>query len=93
MLWFKNQKAKGLFAVPAHKYKIGQAVYFRPKKSRLAPNAPVGPYQITKLFPEADGELKYAIRTAYENRDRVVRESELIRLEDRAPLRRRRLEI
>jgi len=89
----RNQEAKGLFAMAAHKYKLGQAVHFRPKKSRLALNAPVGPYQITKLFPKADGELKYAIRTASENSDRVARESELSRLEDRAPLKRRTLEI
>jgi len=70
-----------------HRFKIGQSVYFRPKKSRLAL---AGAYQITKRFPGAGGEFKYRIRSPHEDYERVARESELSRLEDRAPLLRRR---
>jgi len=76
-----------------HRFKIGQAVYFHPKKSRLAFPAPVGPYQITKRFPAIGGEFEYAIRSAHEDNERVAKESELTRLENRAPLMRRRREI
>jgi len=76
-----------------HRFKIGQAVYFHPKKSRLALHAPVGHYQITKRLPATGGEFEYSIRSAHEDYERVARESELTRLEDRAPLARRRREI
>jgi len=73
-----------------HRFKIGQTVYFHPQKSKLALHAPVGPYHITRRFPAADGEFEYAIRSPHEDHERVARESELSRLEDRAPLLRRR---
>jgi hypothetical protein len=76
-----------------HRFKIGQAVYFHPKKSRLALQASVGPYQITKRFPPTGAEFKYAIRSPFEDYERVAKESELRRLEDRAPSLRRKLEI
>jgi hypothetical protein len=62
-----------------HKFKIGQLVYFHPKKSRLAAGAPSGPYQITRRLPAVDGEFQYAIRSPYEDHERVAKESELIR--------------
>jgi hypothetical protein len=72
-----------------HRFKIGQGVYFHPKKSRLAVRAPVGPYQITRRIPGAGGKFKYAIRSANEGYEHIVKESELTRLEDRTrPLRR-----
>jgi hypothetical protein len=66
-----------------HRFKIGQAVYFHPKKSRLAFRAPVSPYQIIKRFPTTGGEFEYAIKSAYEDNERVAKESELRRLENR----------
>src|SRR5579872_5384002 len=39
----KNQR---LLAMTEHKFKIGQVVYFHPKKSKLPSHAPSGPYQI-----------------------------------------------
>ena len=60
-----------------HRFKIGQIVYFHPKKSRLHLNAPPGPYQITERLPAADGEYQYAIKSTHEDRDRVALESEL----------------
>jgi hypothetical protein len=72
-----------------HRFKIGQGVYFHPRKSRLALRAPAGPYQITRRIPAAGGEFKYAITSANEGYERIVKESELTRVEDRArPLRR-----
>jgi hypothetical protein len=55
-------------------FKIGQAVYFHPKKSRLALQAPVGPYLLTKRFLAAEGEFDYAIRSPHEDHERVARE-------------------
>jgi len=60
-----------------HRFKIGQVVYFRPKKSRTQPTAPSGAYQITKRLPAADGEYQYAIKSMYEQHDRIASESEL----------------
>jgi hypothetical protein len=87
---FEIRKSKGLLAMAEHRFKIGQAVYFHPGKSGMALHAPVGHYHITKRFPAADGEFEYAIKSPFEDHERVARESELSRLEDRAPLLRRR---
>ncbi len=62
-----------------HKFKIGQLVYFHPKKSSLAAGAPSGPYQITRRLPAVGGEFQYAIKSAYEDHERVAKESELTR--------------
>jgi hypothetical protein len=62
-----------------HKFKIGQLVYFHPKKSRLAAGAPTGPYQIIRRLPAADEEFQYAIKTVFEDHERVAKESELTR--------------
>jgi hypothetical protein len=62
-----------------HKFKIGQVVYFHPKKSSLVSDAPPGPYQIIRRLPAIDGEFQYVIRSAYESHERVARESELSR--------------
>jgi hypothetical protein len=58
-----------------HKLKIGQTVYFRPKRSMV--DASAGSYLITRRLPEADGEFQYVIRSAYDGRERVAKESEL----------------
>jgi hypothetical protein len=63
-----------------HKFKIGQLVYFHPQKSRLVADAPAGPYQITRRLPAVDGEFQYAIKSTYEDHERVAMESELIRI-------------
>jgi hypothetical protein len=60
------------------RFKIGHLVYLRPN-SRLATGAPSGPYQITKRLPESDGEFQYAIKSAFEDHERVALESDLIR--------------
>jgi hypothetical protein len=48
----------------------GGIVYFRPQKS-IAP--------VDRRLPKKDGEFEYAIRSDYENHDRVARQSELTR--------------
>jgi hypothetical protein len=73
-----------------HRFKIGQGVHYRPKRSRLALHATAGPYQIIRRIPARGGKFKYAIRSANEDYEHIVKESELARLEDRAPLLRRK---
>lgn len=60
-----------------HKFKIGQSVYFRPKKSTFRIDVPSGSYQIIRRMPATDGEFQYVIRSAHEGHERVARESEL----------------
>jgi len=55
-----------------HKFKIGHLVYLNPT-SKLAAGAPSGLCQ--RRLPEADGELQYAIKSAFEDHERVVLES------------------
>ncbi len=43
------------------------------------PKIKVNPYQITRRLPAADGEFQYAIKSTYEDHERVARESELTR--------------
>ena len=69
-----------------HKFKIGQAVYFHPKKSKLVSYAPPGPHQIIRRLPAMDGEFQYVIRSAHESHERVAREKRVNQLlDDRAP--------
>jgi hypothetical protein len=65
--------------VAERKFKIGQVVYFRPKRSSSPLSAPPGPYQIMRLLPAAEGEFHYVIRSANEDHERVARESEISR--------------
>ena len=64
-----------------HKFKIGQIVYFKPKKlGRLAHDLGSGPYQIIKRLPATqDGEVQYTVRSKLEGHDRLAKESELTR--------------
>ena len=64
-----------------HKFKIGQLVYFLPKRCSPGRTRHPGPYQITKRLPAGkDGEFRYEIRSTFEEYDRVARESELTRV-------------
>jgi hypothetical protein len=47
-----------VLAMAEHKFKMGQVVYFHPKKSRLVSDAPPGPYQIIRRLPAIDGEFR-----------------------------------
>jgi hypothetical protein len=63
------------------KFKIGQLVYFHPKRAvRPSLDAVPGPYKITRRLPAAeDGQCQYEIRNTLEEYNRVARESELTR--------------
>jgi hypothetical protein len=62
--------------MPAHKFKIGELVFFHPQ---LPDSAPRGAYQIIRRLPAVDGEFQYVIRSAYEDHQRVAKEGELSR--------------
>ena len=66
---------------PRQKFKIGQLVYYHPKKTgRLRHEGLPWPYQVTRLLPPTDdGEFQYQIRSTLEEHDRVARERELAR--------------
>jgi hypothetical protein len=65
--------------VTEYKFRIGQLVYFHPKRTeRSQVHAVAGPSQILRRLPAAeDGEFHYEIRSAVEDHNRVARESEL----------------
>jgi hypothetical protein len=79
-LFAPKSKAQRLFAIAEYKFKIGQAVYFPPKKSKLPANVASGSYQIIRRLPAIDGEFQYVIRSAYEDHSRVASEGELTRV-------------
>jgi len=60
--------------MPSHKFQIGETVYVRPTISR---NVPGGAYAVTKQLPHNGREFEYRIKSASEEHERVVRESEL----------------
>jgi hypothetical protein len=53
---------------------IGETVYVRPAISR---NVPGGAYVVTKQLPHNGREFEYRTKSANEEHERVVRESEL----------------
>jgi hypothetical protein len=61
--------------MPRHKFKVGQAVDFRP--GRLDLRAPTGGYKIIKLLPSDGIDLLYRIKCAGETFERVAKEREL----------------
>jgi hypothetical protein len=61
-----------------HKFKIGQLVYFHPRKGPGMPLfVPEGAYKVLKRLPAVNGQFKYVIRSTNVSHERVVRESEL----------------
>lgn len=59
----------------AHRYKMGQTVTYHAPRRLIAASR----YTVVKLLPLEDGELKYRIKAATENFERVAKESELTR--------------
>jgi len=57
-----------------HKFHIGDSVMLKPAISR---NVPGGVYEVTKQLPHNGREFEYRIKSANEEHERVVRESEL----------------
>ena len=62
--------------MPSHKFQIGETVYVRPAISR---NVPGGAYAVTKQLPHNGREFEYRIKSANEEHERVVGESQLTR--------------
>jgi hypothetical protein len=60
--------------MPSHKFKIGETVILRSAVSR---NVPGGVYEVAKQLPHNGREFEYRIKSATEEHERVVRESEL----------------
>jgi hypothetical protein len=60
--------------MPSHKFQIGETVYVR---SAISRNVPGGAYEVTKQLPHNGREFEYRIKSASEEYERVVRESEL----------------
>jgi hypothetical protein len=58
----------------AHKFKIGQAVEYRPPRGLYAPP---GAYYVTAELPVWFGELEYRIQHPHEEYERVASESDL----------------
>jgi hypothetical protein len=61
--------------MPRHKFRVGQAVEFRP--GRLCFHAPTGESKIIKLLPSDGIDLLYRIRCVGETFERVAKEREL----------------
>jgi hypothetical protein len=63
--------------MPAHKFRIGQMVTYRPAERGL--DVPPGVYMIIARLPQGEetGELEYRIRNLNEEHERMAKESEL----------------
>jgi hypothetical protein len=57
-----------------HKFYLGQAVEYHPPNGTSAPR---GAHVVTAKLPERDGQFEYRIRSAFEEHERMARESEL----------------
>ena len=60
--------------MPSHKFHVGESVTVLPAISR---NVPGGVYEVTKQLPHNGREFEYRIKSASEEHEPVVRESEL----------------
>ena len=58
----------------SHKFQVGEIVNLRPIVSR---NVPGGAYEVTKQLPHSGREFEYRIKSASEEHERVVGESDL----------------
>jgi hypothetical protein len=57
-----------------HKFKVGQAVHYYPRRPHFAP---YGLYLVTAALPKVEGEFHYRIKNIAEPHQRAARESEL----------------
>ena len=60
-----------------HKFKIGQAVFFRPRASRRIDTPLNRPYQVTQRLPDAPGAPQYQIRCTLTGKEFAAGDSEL----------------
>ena len=56
------------------RFRVGQNVYFSGGPYRTAAN---GLYEVIRQLPAAEGEYQYRIKSAREQHERMVKESEL----------------
>jgi hypothetical protein len=61
--------------MPSHKFKVGDIVVINPTISRFVPG---GFFEVTRQLPGVS-EPEYRIKSANEEHERAVRESELIK--------------
>jgi len=61
-------------AMASHKFHVGEIVNLRPVVSR---NVPGGAYEVTKQLPHNGREFEYRIKSAREEHERVVEESDI----------------
>jgi hypothetical protein len=59
----------------AHRFHSGQSVRFSYNHSNR--NAADGSYEVVRQLPYGEGEFQYRIKSAREQHERVVKESEL----------------
>ena len=62
------------YPMPSHKFEVGEIVYVLRAISR---NVPGGAYEVTKQLPHNGREFEYRVKSAGEEHERVMRESEL----------------
>jgi hypothetical protein len=60
--------------MPSHKFQVGETVYVIRAISR---NVPGGAYEVTKQLPHNGQEFEYRVKSASEEHERVMRESDL----------------
>jgi hypothetical protein len=60
--------------MPTHKFQVGETVYVK-----LSRNVPGGAYEVTKQLPHNGREFEYRVKSASEEHERVMGESELTR--------------
>jgi hypothetical protein len=58
----------------SHKFEVGETVQVMPAISRYVPG---GAYEVTKKLPHNGREFEYRVKSASEQHERVMRESEL----------------
>lgn len=59
----------------AHKYRIGQLVYFSPARSAMLTGS--RQYKIVRLLPAEDGQNQYRIKGTSETFERMAKEGDL----------------
>ena len=62
------------YPMPSHKFQVGETVTLSPAISR---NVPGGAYEVTKQLPHNGREFENRVKSANEEHERVVRESQL----------------
>lgn len=58
-----------------HRFRLGQTVRF--VGANMFERGVVGPYKVTALLPESNGDWQYRIQNIQRTRERVVIESQL----------------